>query len=182
MKRLTALLLLVFTLPVLNGCATLFTGSEDVVTFESSPAGAEILINGIEKGTTPVSIPVKRSVNSAEVVLRLAGYETRVFRLEQEFNYVSLLNLFNVLFWGIDVVSGAVMTYRPTYYEFNLKPKGLVEHTEHEDDGEMRMYSLKDLSVDEAGRYTLPNMGRGQNAIVVEDVFPDRTLVITRAR
>lgn len=183
MKRYFALVLLLVALPLLNGCATLFTGTDDIVTFESSPVGAEILVNGIEKGKTPVSVPIKRSVNSAEVVLRFPGYETRVFKLEQEFNYVSLLNLFNVLFWGIDVVTGAVLNYRPTYYEFNLQPKGMVERLiQPSDQASTRILAMKDLEKDAEGRIKLPKMKDGQERILIEDVFPDNVLIISRSR
>jgi len=59
---------------------------------------------------------VKRSINDTNVEFKLDGYETRLITLSKEFNVVSIINLGNLLGWGIDALSGAVMKYdRKTY-------------------------------------------------------------------
>jgi hypothetical protein len=44
---------------VTSGCATMIDGSSQPLTFNSSPNGARIYVNGVELGTTPLTMPVK---------------------------------------------------------------------------------------------------------------------------
>lgn len=41
--------------------------------------------------------------------VKLEGYETRMITLDKEFNVISIFNLGNLLAWGIEAVSGAMM-------------------------------------------------------------------------
>ena len=123
MKFLRSMALLATTF-ALAGCATLFSGTSDQVTFNSTPQGARVLIDGAEIGSTPLTTSVKRSIGGASVTYRLQGYETRSFELGQEFNMTVIWNIFCLPgFWvcgGIDVLSGAVMKYSPTNYNITL--------------------------------------------------------------
>jgi hypothetical protein len=51
---------------------------------------------------------------------KLDGYETRLITLDKEFNIVSVINLGNLLGWGIDALSGAVMKYDKKVYDITL--------------------------------------------------------------
>lgn len=108
----------------LSGCATLFSGTTDQVSFNTEPSGARVLVDGIDRGTTPLTTSVKRSIGGASVTVRLDGYETRTFELGQEFNMTAIWNIFCLPgFWicgGIDVLSGAVMKYSPSTYNVQL--------------------------------------------------------------
>jgi hypothetical protein len=39
-------------------------------------------------------------------------------------NPVSVLNLFNLLFWGVDAASGALWKYDPNFYDVKLDRSG----------------------------------------------------------
>jgi hypothetical protein len=117
--RKIAYLLIAFCF-VFSSCATLFTGTKDRVSFKTTPAGAIIYINGVEQCTTPCSVNVKRKLNDNDVEIKLDGYETRIVTLDKEFNTVSILNLGNILAWGIDAVSGALMKYDKRAYDIQL--------------------------------------------------------------
>jgi len=106
----------------LTGCATLFTGTRDTIRFDSDPRGAEVYINGERICRTPCQTPVRRSMGIREASLRLDGYETRVFRLETDFNYVSLLNLSFLVGWAVDIATGAIIRYDRRDYRFDLVP------------------------------------------------------------
>jgi len=69
---------------------------------------------------THVQDKIKRSLNDTEVEFKLDGYETRLITLDKEFNLVSLGNL---LGWGIDALSGAVMKYDRKSYDIKLSPE-----------------------------------------------------------
>lgn len=106
----------------ISGCATLFTGSSDTISFSSEPPGASVLIDGLTVGTTPVTVPVRRSgLGDRQVTIQLEGYQPRTFTLSKKFNAVSILNLGNVLGWGIDVATGAVMSYDRKNYTVNMQ-------------------------------------------------------------
>jgi hypothetical protein len=105
---------------LLSSCATVFTGTKDRIAFNSTPSGAIVYIDGIEQCKTPCSVKVKRGLDDKDVEIKLDGYETRIFELDKEFNIVSVLNLGNLLGWGIDVLSGAVFKYDRKTYDFTL--------------------------------------------------------------
>jgi len=105
---------------LMTSCATVFTGTKDKITFNSTPAGATIYKDGVEQCKTPCTILVKRSLGNSEIEYKLDGYETRLITLDKEFNVVSVINLGNLLGWGIDALSGAVMKYDKKVYDITL--------------------------------------------------------------
>lgn len=122
MKNLSTILFVTIVL-FSTSCATIFTGTKDRLTFNSEPSGATIYIDGIEQCKTPCTMRVKRSINETDVEFKLDGYETRLITLSKEFNIVSILNLGNLLGWGIDAVSGAVLKYDRKTYDITLDNK-----------------------------------------------------------
>lgn len=122
MKNLSVIML-VSTMLFMTSCATLFTGTKDRITFNSNPAGATIYIDGVEQCTTPCTMKVKRGLKDTDVEIKLDGFETRVITLSKEFNLVSVVNLGNLVGWGIDALSGAVMKYDKKTYDITLENK-----------------------------------------------------------
>ena len=117
MNRILSLMIALF---LMTGCATIFTGTKDRIAFSSTPSGATIYKDGVEICTTPCNYKIKRSLNDTEVEFKLDGYETRLITLDKEFNLVSIINLGNLLGWGIDALSGAVMKYDRKSYDLKL--------------------------------------------------------------
>ena len=107
----------------LTSCATIFTGTSDVITFNSSPEGAKVYEAGVEKCTTPCTYKVSRSLSQKTVELRKEGYENKVVGLDSKFNSVSILNLFGLLGWGIDAATGSLKKYDTKVYEIKLDEK-----------------------------------------------------------
>jgi hypothetical protein len=105
---------------LMTSCATIFTGTKDRITFNSTPAGATIYKDGVEQCKTPCTLKVKRSLNDTDIEYKLDGYETRLITLDKELNVVSIINLGNLLGWGIDALSGAVMKYDKKVYDITL--------------------------------------------------------------
>ncbi len=120
-KLLSKTLSLFLVSMVLTSCATLFTGTKDRISFNSNPSGAMIYIDGVEYCRTPCSVSVKRSLNDTEVELKLDGYQTRFVKLSKEFNVISVLNLGNLLGWGIDAVTGSIFRYDKKSYEITFE-------------------------------------------------------------
>ncbi len=122
MKNISIILLAAMML-FMTSCATLFTGTKDSIRFNTEPQGATIYIDGIEQCKTPCTLKVKRSINDTGVEFKLDGFETRLITLSTEFNVVSILNFGNLLGWGIDAISGAVMKYDRKAYDITLANK-----------------------------------------------------------
>lgn len=122
MKKLSTMLLVATTL-LMTSCATIFTGTKDRITFNSTPEGATIYIDGVEQCKTPCTMQVKRSISDTDVEFKLGGYETRLITLSKEFNVVSVINLGNLLGWAIDAATGSVMKYDRKSYDITLESK-----------------------------------------------------------
>ncbi len=113
-------LIFLIALFLMTGCATIFTGTKDRISFISTPSGATIYKDGLEICTTPCNYSIKRSITDTEVEFKLDGYESRIITLDKELNVVSILNLGNLFGWGIDVLSGSVMKYDRKAYDLKL--------------------------------------------------------------
>lgn len=131
-----------------SSCATLFTGTSDSIHFESNPSGAKIMIAGLDVGKTPATITIQRSFNEKLVTLKLAGYETRVFTLQREFNTVALLNMLGIVGWAIDAMTGSIYRYNPKAYDIELDA--------------VVSYNMDDLKRDQLGRYIVPDLAAVQ--------------------
>ncbi len=104
-----------------SGCATLFSGQSDTISFTSDPSGAEVLMGGIVQGRTPLTIPVKRAGFSDQTVtLRMDGYDPVTFQLQDGFNTVTLLNVFVPVGFLIDAVTGSITKYTRTNYNVDM--------------------------------------------------------------
>ena len=141
---------------LLSGCATLFTGTTQRVTIDSTPPGAAIVIDGKYIGTTPAKVRLDRDVNAIlddgkEISLEMDGYASNGYYLGADFEPVSILNMFNVFFWAVDAATGAIMKYDSDYYNFVLMPydqqvsyMGVAPQQAEEDDYE-RLMKLVEL-------------------------------------
>jgi hypothetical protein len=88
MRPLATQLLAILLLLSANGCAAVFTGTSDEVTFTSVPSGAEVVIDG-KRYTTPCSAEVSKWVD--EVTFRHEDHGDRVVKLDSSFQIGFLL-------------------------------------------------------------------------------------------
>ena len=126
-SRLLLAPLLVAILLSTGGCATLFSGSSDEVTFESDPPGAMVRVDGIDKGETPVTVSVDRDAvwfsDRKEIEMIKDGYEDRSFEMQTEWVPISILNMFTGVGWAVDVYTGNMWKAQPTSYDMELEEK-----------------------------------------------------------
>lgn len=108
---------------LLTGCATIVDGSQQTLTFQSSPAEAEVFINGVSVGKTPLSVEVARAEGTT-VTIKKEGFK------EQSLVMPTKLN---TTFWGnaiigglpgstTDAASGASREFVPGSHMFTLEP------------------------------------------------------------
>lgn len=73
MKKNVSLFVFLCCLIQFTGCATIISGKHQDVPMNSDPSGAIILVNGVERGTTPATIELRRK-DDHEVTFEKAGY------------------------------------------------------------------------------------------------------------
>ncbi len=65
---------------LLGGCATIFKGTSNSVNFASDPAGAEVYVNGVPRGTTPINLKLE-SKQTYTIEFKKEGYDTRTYTI-----------------------------------------------------------------------------------------------------
>lgn len=106
---------------LLTGCASIINGTSQSVTFNSTPSGADVFIDGINMGKTPVTLKLKKNSYDT-VMIKKKGYEAQTRPLETKYDAIALLNIF----WDsstTDMISGAAYEYEPNAYNFTLEKK-----------------------------------------------------------
>ncbi|MFW0715667.1 PEGA domain-containing protein [Pedobacter sp. N23S346] len=106
-----------------SSCATIFTGTRQNVQINSSPPAADIEVDGLKVGVTPMAVSLKKGFTGQTVSLKLEGYETKMFQPTTDFNAVAVLNFIGLIGWGVDAATGAMMKYNPKVYEIQLEKK-----------------------------------------------------------
>lgn len=122
MKKILLLLVSGF---LFSSCATIFCGSKSKVVFDSNDVKVadELIIDGRKYKDVefPYVQKVKRGFDESIVVARAKGYEDTTLYIDKNFNAVSVINLFDILGWGIDAATGAMMKPEFKFYEIEFK-------------------------------------------------------------
>ncbi|WP_294299380.1 PEGA domain-containing protein [uncultured Chryseobacterium sp.] len=123
-NKFSAALLLSMVLSM-SSCATILTGTKDKITFNSSPEGAKVIHNGIEKCTTPCTAEIPRSLSKQTVTFEKEGFNTKEVKLTKTFNPVTLVNILlgGAIGVGIDAATGSLTKYSPKDYKVELEAK-----------------------------------------------------------
>lgn len=104
---------------LMTGCATIFSGTSENVTFSSEPSGARVYVDGIDRGQTPLTVPVGKT-SSPIVTFRKDGYRDASTALNKKLDIMFILNIFNGFGFIVDLVTGAYNTIDPTIYNASL--------------------------------------------------------------
>lgn len=118
MNKISLAALLSLTI-LFSGCATVIKGSDQTLTFNSQPDGAQVLLDGTSVGVTPLVVKVKKNTVSV-VSVKKDGYVTQMLPIEKKYDAVTLLSIF----WDYsttDLISGAAYEYVPNTFYFELK-------------------------------------------------------------
>lgn len=140
----------------LSGCATIFEGGTQPVTFKSEPDAASISITNragekIHAGTTPVTLTLKRGAGyfKSEVYtvrIEKSGYQAKEITISGGVNgwYFG-----NILAGGavgmliVDPITGAMYTFRPDIVTTALESDGSKTSATN---GELKILSTSDVS------------------------------------
>ncbi len=132
MKRIGGSVLLLALLVSLTSCATIMQGERREVSFNSEPQGADVYINGILFGRTPVLLQLKAG-QSCVAEFRKEGYRTEVRQLKSRIKagWLVLDVICGTLPLIVDAVTGSWNDFRQ--HHFNV----VIERVET--DGEQGM-------------------------------------------
>jgi hypothetical protein len=104
---------------LMTGCASIFKGTDQVLTITSDPDGATVRIDGKPVGVTPLSTKVKKN-NADSIMIEKDGFRTETMPLDKKYDGIALLNIF----WDFsttDFITGAAYEYQPSTYHFKMK-------------------------------------------------------------
>ena len=129
-------------------CASIFKGSSADVRVNSTPSGAEIFINGIDRGTTPQTMSLKRNKDYV-LTFKKEGYEDLNFEIHKKFD-VGTTVVGNIFSWGllgilVDLGTGAAFSLTPADIEANmeaLQQAGYIKSDLSAKEGEIHVFMI----------------------------------------
>ena len=117
-------LILLMTILMMTSCATIFTGTSEMITINSNVDDATVKFDGMKMGKTPLNYKVKKSFKGI-VTVEAEGYEEERFQLQKSFNAISLLNLLTGPFFLagaiIDLATGSINKFDVKGVDVELK-------------------------------------------------------------
>ena len=128
MKRIGILLCSSF---LMTSCATVFCGSKAKVTFDSDIAEKTTLTIDGRKHTNvtfPYPTKIRRGFDETLVKVETPNLSAEPIIINKSFNAVSVINLLDILGWGIDAATGAITKPEFKFYQIDFQPK--VEKSE----------------------------------------------------
>ncbi|CAM3608090.1 PEGA domain-containing protein [Flavobacterium gelidilacus] len=107
---------------LLSSCATIISGSRQTIEITSEPSTAQVFINEVQVGQTPLQKTLKRN-QEYQLTLKLDGYKTYETKLKKKFNAWYIGNILLGGFVGliIDPITGAMYQLKPEQIDGNLK-------------------------------------------------------------
>ena len=121
MKKIISLSIFSALLVICTGCATIISGTKQDISFETSPRGATVYLDGERVGVTPFSMTLKKNKYSSFRVEK-EGYITVSRSLGKEVDLVALLSIF----WDLgttDLATGSAFKYGENSYFIELQKK-----------------------------------------------------------
>jgi hypothetical protein len=105
------------------GCASIVSGTRQMMTFRSTPDDASVYINGLLIGKTPITFNLKRKSGQV-LTFEKDGYKTLTLSLETRMNGWFWGNLVIGGLFGstTDNATGAAVEYSPSQYMVTLQP------------------------------------------------------------
>lgn len=120
MKKIKVFFISLVALLLMTSCGTLFTPTKQKITFVGLPE-TSIYDKGKKLGTIDdegeATIKVRKQLSDKTLIAKKEGYKNTYVELDAVFNPVSIINLTNVLGWGIDLISGKCCKWDTNFVE-----------------------------------------------------------------
>lgn len=116
-------LIALFSVFVFSSCATILHGTRETVEVKTHPEGATVT-DGCTLWVTPAKIDLKRKNNYCLFVFK-EGYQPRMIRIKRVVHPAVVGNMIlpgSVVWWGVDVISGAQWELVPETSDVTLQP------------------------------------------------------------
>jgi hypothetical protein len=114
--------LAIATLLLSQACATVFTGTKQSVQFDSVPTDARVEVSG-QSCQTPCVLKLPKGEPHIAKYTK-DGFAPQNVTLNKEFNAVSVLNFFGLIWWAVDIGTGAMYNVAPGAVSANLQSNG----------------------------------------------------------
>lgn len=109
----------------MTSCASIFCGSKAKVTFDSDISEkATLTIDGRKHTnvTFPYTTRIRRGFDETIVKAEAPNHRAEPIIINKSFNAVSVINLLDVLGWGIDAATGAITKPEFKFYQIDFQP------------------------------------------------------------
>ncbi|MEA3243776.1 MAG: PEGA domain-containing protein [Pseudomonadota bacterium] len=122
--KYTHILILIAAVTAISGCASIVSGTDQALTFNSEPDEATVTIAGKVVGKTPLSVQLKK-VQNQSLTFEKEGYKTYTTQLSTRLDgwFWGNILLGGVIGSTTDGVSGAMHEYSPDKYFVTLTPE-----------------------------------------------------------
>ena len=108
-----------------SGCATILNDDTRMVTIQSNPPGAQIIVDGVPAGVTPATIPMSNA-DDHQIVLNAAGYAAQACFLESRVGagwvVLDIILLPLILPIVVDAITGEWASLGQTQCYLNMTP------------------------------------------------------------
>ncbi|MGB9702376.1 MAG: PEGA domain-containing protein [Candidatus Kapaibacteriota bacterium] len=106
-----AISIIIISILLFNGCATIFHGTSDKVSFSSEPSGCKVYVNGQLMGNTPLELKLE-SKHSYSIEFKKDGFESKTVQITNSVagGYIVLDILFGFVPIIVDATTGAWYT------------------------------------------------------------------------
>lgn len=111
---------------LMSSCASIFCGSKAKVTFDGEISEeATLTIDGLKHTnvTFPYTTKIRRGFDETVVKIESPNYTASPIIINKNFNAVSVINLLDVLGWGIDAATGAITSPNSNSIRSIFNPK-----------------------------------------------------------
>lgn len=123
--KISSLNLILALVVSMSGCSTVISGKTQTVSFQSSPTGATVNINGSPIGVTPITTMIEKKSDQTLTVSK-EGYKTFTTAMTTSLDPWFWGNIVLGGFFGstTDGATGAMHQYSPSQYIITLEPDG----------------------------------------------------------
>lgn len=122
MKLKTISPIILFSL-FIAGCASIMSGTTQQITFQSTPDGATVKVNGKPLGKTPLTIQLDKEKNQS-LTIEKEGYKTFTTSMDTKLDpwFWGNIVLGGVIGSTTDGINGSMNEYAPGQYIITLEP------------------------------------------------------------
>ncbi|MCE2706081.1 MAG: PEGA domain-containing protein [Proteobacteria bacterium] len=115
MKKILSTLLISATVLTVSGCASMFGDNTRTVNINSNPSGADVYINGVNRGSTPMALNLPTYFyGGASITLKKSGYKDTGIFIDAKFQPVGLWNILTFpIGFGVDAATGDLLKVDP---------------------------------------------------------------------